>query len=722
MGLRRRRAGHPDWPCRDIRLATVPLLLLALTAQANEREAGLDAALYFDAPSMSALQVSTASRQLEDYSRAPGTVRVVTKSQIWERGYRTLAELLADLPSVDVHNLSDGTTNNRIALRGVVGNNKLLILQDGIRISSPTGDPIAVMDNFPLYHVKQVEVVYGPASALYGADAFTGVVNLITDTDPTRGSEIALEGGSFNHRYGHFNLVKAVGDTAQFQLGGHWREDDNADLSKAYPALFTGLRPGDRFEQPSASHSLNGRLDWGGDLSFGLNHSRYQARTTIGARPAEVDYLAGADYITLLTTLWGEWRWRAGEHLSGRVTLDWSQHEVDPASKFVNSYTGYEPGYKYSQNERWRIEPQFSYHNGPHRLTGGLSLEWLDALPKTANLPHPYDQGGPFYYPGTSDTLEIEFFSRRYQNQGAYFQYSHDLNDAALIHLGARYDSNSVYGDSLTPRLGVNLALNKATQLKYLYGEAFLAPSPYFAYENYGRFTGAVNNQGLYTSYYFHVPNPGLQPERLRSHELRLSYNPSFDLEITAGVYHLEAEDIIYRASTSPIASDFVPGGEIEYTTHNANIGNLKASGIDLGFDYAIHSAGAKLQFWGNVSHTDGTLDGVKATIPPPFVAQTKLNLGLTWTWGNVFQITPKLRWTSAMQGAADNDPPVRVPGGTVVDLYARWMGLADRTELFLRVDNLFDRNRYNVGDGGRGFSAAPQEPRRLWLGVIVGF
>lgn len=704
----------------------MPLLCLLLPAlyflpapgaQAGDREAALDAILYFDAPSVSMLQVTTASRQMEDYGRAPGTVQVVTKSQIWERGYRTLAELLAGLPSVDVHTLSDGTTNNRIALRGVVGNNKLLILQDGIRISSPTGDPIAVMDNFPLYHVKQVEVVYGPASALYGADAFTGVVNLITDTDPTRGSEIALEGGSFNHRYGHFNLVKALGDTAQLQFGGHWREDDNADLSKSYPALFTGLRAGDRFEQPSASHSLNARLNWGNDFSFGLNHSRYQARTTLGAKPSVVEYQAGADYITLLTTLWGEWHWQAGEYLSGKVTIDWSRHEVDPASKFVNSYTAFEAGYKYSENERWRIEPQFTYQNGPHRLTGGLSLEWLDALPKTANLPHPYNQGGPFYYPNTNEQLEIQFFSRRYQNQGVYFQYSHDLNASTLVHLGARYDSNSVYGDSLTPRLSVNLALDDKTQVKYLYGEAFLAPSPYFAYENYGSF----KPDNSLTSWYFHVPNPGLQPERLRSHELRLSYTPAFDLELSAGVFHLEAEDIIYRATTNPIAAGFVPGGTIAFTTHNANIGTLKASGIDLGFDYAIHDAGWKLQFWGNASYTDGTLDGVKATVPPPFVARTKVNLGATWTWSNVFQITPKLRWTSAAQGAADNGR-VSVPGGTVVDLYARWMGLADKTELFLRVDNLFDRRWYSVGDGGSGFTGAPQEPRRVWLGMIMGF
>ncbi len=691
------------------------LALLALASPAHAVEG--DAALYFGSAPQADLKVSTASRRIEHLGAAPGTILVVTRNEIWERGYRSLAELLADLPAVDVQNLSDGTTNNRIALRGVVGNNKLLILQDGVRISSPTGDPIAVMDNFPLYHVRQVEVVYGPASALYGADAFTGVVNLITDTELTRGSEIALEGGDFGHRYGHFNTIKALGAGAQLQLGGHWREDDNADLSKHHPELFTGLRPGDRFEQPSASRSLNTRLDLS-DFSFGWNHSRYSARTSIGAKPQAVDYLAGADYITLLDTAWGEWRWRLDERLSGNVVVDWSRHEVDPESEFVNVFTGYRhTGYKYSKNERRRIEPQFTWEDGPHRLTGGLSLEWLDALPKTANLPQPYDQGGPFYYPDTD--LEIEIFRQRYRNRGAYLQYSGSPGDATLVHLGARYDRNSVYGDSFTPRLGLNHTLKPGAVLKYLYGEAFLAPSPFYAYENYGSF---YRDGAAYKSWYFHVPNPGLQPERLKSHELRLSLNPSAGLELNAGVYRLKARDIIYRTDTPSPASDFVPGGTIFFTTHNANIGTLEVGGADAGFDYLLHGTGWKARLWGNVSVADGELEGMGETLPPPFVARAKANLGVTWTWRNRYQLTPRLRWTGAAQGPAD-EGRVRIPGATVVDLYARWMGPADRTELFLRADNLLDRRWYSVGDGGNsGFTRAPQEPRRVWLGVVAMF
>ncbi|MBF0218758.1 MAG: TonB-dependent receptor [Gammaproteobacteria bacterium] len=704
------------------RTLLLPCFLFAIALQTTASSAQeIDDLLGMDLSQLGRLQVTTASRHAERYSEVPGTLQVVTREQIRERGYRTLAELLADMAAVDVQTLSDGTSNNRIAMRGVVGNNKLLILQDGVRISSPTGDPIAVMDNFPLYHVRQVEVVYGAASALYGADAFTGVVNLITDMEPLAGGVATLEGGSFGHRYGDFNLVKSLGKDLRLQLGGHWRQDDNADLGEAYPESFplADFRAGDSFSQPTDSQSLNTRLEWGNALSFGWTHSRYQSPTTIGAQPQAVLYSADANYTTLLDTLWGAWHGDLGEQLTSSVTVDWSRHEVDPASEFVNAFTDYQHiGYKYSRNERWRIDPQLTWKQQGHRLIGGLSLEWIDALPKTANLPHPYDQGGPFYYPNSDATLEIEIFKPHYRNQGSYLQYSGELGERTLLHLGARYDNNSEYGASFTPRAGINFTLAPGAVMKYLYSEAFLAPSPFFAYENYGSFNAGGPP---YESGYFKVTNPDLQPERLNSHELRFVYTPSSDLEFNAGIYQLQADNIIYHADTDSIESGFVPGGTIFWTATNDNVGQINATGIDLGFDYTLHAEGWKTRLFGNASYMDGELSGIGATVPLPFVAYAKANLGFTWSHDK-YQLTPKIRWVSAAQGPVDNGRR-STPGYTVADLYGRWLGLGQRSELFLRVDNLLDRRWYSVGDGGSsGLADSPQTPRRIILGVALGF
>lgn len=704
------------FPFRRAALATA-LFALTVPAAAGNR---LDTLLDMDPGALGAVNVSTASREAETHARAPGGIVVVSRTTIRERGYRHLGELLADLPAIDMHLLSDGSTNNRVATRGVVGNNKLLILRDGVRISAPAGDPIAILDNFPLYFVRQVEVVYGPASALYGADAFTGVVNLITDTDLASGSEIQLEAGEHGHRYGHLNLVRPLGGSARLQIGGHWRETDHADLSRFYPREFSGVRDGDRYRQPTASQSLNARLDIGDRFSFGWNHGLYNSRTSISANPAIVRYDADAEYITRLDTAWAEWRWRADDRWSGRVVFDWSLHKVDPDSQFVNLYTNFQSqGWKYARNERLRVEPQLTWSGDGQRLVAGLSLESIDARPKTANLPRRYDGPGAYYYPATDDNLEIEFFRQRYRNTGAFFQYSREIGEDLLLHAGARHDHNSVYGDSLTPRLGANYSLSSGTVIKYLYGKAFLAPSPFLAYENYGSF---YKDGDQYKSWYFHVPNPGLDPEHLDSHELRLTHSPSADLELSLGLWRVRAHDIIYRMNSSPTRVDFVPGGTIAFTTENTNIGSLSARGLDAGFDLTRPLAGAgSLRWWGNLTLTDGTLRREDLTLPLPFVSRFKANLGLTWTHGD-FQLSPSLRHVGRAQEAADNGRS-SVSGYTVANLHARWLNVADRLDLHLRVNNLFDRRYYNVGDGGAGgFAGTPQEPRSIWLGATIPF
>ncbi len=88
------------------RRAVLAVLIAAQFASAHAADGGrdFDALLSLDLGKLAGLSVSTASRHPEQYARSPGTLLVVTRQQIRERGYRTLAELLTDLPSLDVQN------------------------------------------------------------------------------------------------------------------------------------------------------------------------------------------------------------------------------------------------------------------------------------------------------------------------------------------------------------------------------------------------------------------------------------------------------------------------------------------------------------------------------------------------------------------------------------------------------------------------------------------
>lgn len=144
-------------------------------------------------------KVITASRLSEPLQEAPATVRIITREEIRARGYRSLLDLFQDLPGFKVERGVQEHYYNQMSVRGLPGPDKVLVLMDGHRISGPTNEPLPLMENTSLGLVQRVEVVYGPASALYGADAVAAVVNLITKGEEEI-REATIQGGDFEQR------------------------------------------------------------------------------------------------------------------------------------------------------------------------------------------------------------------------------------------------------------------------------------------------------------------------------------------------------------------------------------------------------------------------------------------------------------------------------------------------------------------------------------------
>src|SRR5688572_27783836 len=126
------------------------------------------------------VKVTTASRAAQELGLTPATVLLVTKEQIKIRGYQSLLDVLLDLPDVKVDDKMYSGMRNSLTVRGTQGTEKLVILLDGITISTPSGEALPVMENYPVHMADQIEIVFGPASALYGANAVSGVINIIS--------------------------------------------------------------------------------------------------------------------------------------------------------------------------------------------------------------------------------------------------------------------------------------------------------------------------------------------------------------------------------------------------------------------------------------------------------------------------------------------------------------------------------------------------------------
>ena len=303
-------------------------------------------------------EVVTASRTKESANRAPGTIVVVPRQQIKERGYRNLADILKDLPGVDYSHGQSSTSYNLFTIRGLQGNNKFVILQNGLRISSPTGEQAPIMDNFPLYHVKQVEIVYGPASALYGADAFTGVVNLITDAQNTD-IEVSYEAGSDSHGYGHFQTGFNWGDSLTVRLGGHYQNSKHSDLAADYSDIYTigdlVTFNGDTIVEaenrvcprfPTRSYTINFEATFDEKLSLRYTESSFRNTTTVGDRPNHNDYARNPNWYTDLSSLSAQYQLDINDKWSSSMQGSYNVYEIDPRTKFANTFVNFVDGYK----------------------------------------------------------------------------------------------------------------------------------------------------------------------------------------------------------------------------------------------------------------------------------------------------------------------------------------------------------------------------------------
>ena len=158
-------------------------LSCSLILQANEYKFDLlDDIFDLDLEQLQQIKVNSASKYSQNLNFTPAKMIVITKEQIEQRGYRSIDELLNDLPAIQILNHADSGIMNQIGIRGIMGNNYFKILQDGIEINQTDGEIMSVSMQYPLFGIERVEILYGAASVIYGADAMSGVINLISST------------------------------------------------------------------------------------------------------------------------------------------------------------------------------------------------------------------------------------------------------------------------------------------------------------------------------------------------------------------------------------------------------------------------------------------------------------------------------------------------------------------------------------------------------------
>ena len=708
-----------------------------------------------------ALEVVTGSTADRTQAVAPSNLLVITREVMLRRGYRSLSDLMDDLPGIEVHHGSNVEWDHVVLVRGQKGNAKFIVLQDGVRINAISGTPHSIGRNYSLANAERVEVLLGPASALYGADAFAGVINIIT-----RGGE-AIGGVEARASYGMYNTTDDVlvagfrEGPVEVALTGSFYYSDDPNLAEAYPDQYAwyhdryltdgvvlaapgsdelvsvGIEP---WATPNLTYYVNGTVEIADRFRVGYTRHSDRHSSSVPVAPEFTLYTADARWEYAIQSFFAEHEYVGPrDKLRLLSTLSIGSYRTNPRSQYLNNFAGYGvAGYKYEQHLAGRFEQRVSYRF-LDRLAAcvGVTYEDFSGQPKSADLTHPYDpdvasDAQDQIYAGTDIddvdgndlSVPVDFFEYRYQNIGAYAELDARPLDWLALLVGLRFDHNTRYGNNLAPRASVVLTPSGTTRIKLMYGEAFLAPAPYNTYQHFGSFAPVTDEDGNVTglqSYFWWIPNPDLQPERLRTAELSFSQSIAGIVQLDLSGYYTHVRDLMVGAPTELDSYKGWPAGLVYHTT---NGGSAHFWGGSVGAQAQLSSGIVRVEPHVSYVLTAGEIDGDPLPIAAMHGVKGGVDVGI-----QRFSISLRAIYRSRARHefmSDDDGVPLSIPASVVVNGHLRYSELVRSKRFTLSpwvdVKNLLDARYTAFADTTILYPGAPQDPIRVVGGVDLSF
>lgn len=357
--------------------------------------------------------VVTASRYPQLISESPASITVVTAKEIQASGAINVADALRLVSGVDIKSTGYLWGENTIRLRGSTSD-QILLLVDGRRNNSPQG-AWNQFDNISLGDIEKIEVVRGPASALYGADAVGGVVNIITKKGVKPETNISASLSTFNTQ--KYSITHSLSHKA---LNGFFAAESTRS---------DGQRPNSDYD----GQNFKGKVTWNirEKVDLALSAGLYQATKGVPntiVTPSLTDRQTDRKgYIDLSGNL-------------GNIEVRTYQNQFD--RKFSSATI--------SQHKNWTDGIELGL-NLPYLSSG---FEWRgDRIESTEN-------GGHATY-----------------NLALFLQKEIEFDRSLKVVLGARGDKHSVFGSVLSPRAGLIYHPVPDTTIRSSWGESFRAPN-----------------------------------------------------------------------------------------------------------------------------------------------------------------------------------------------------------------------------------------------------
>jgi outer membrane receptor protein involved in Fe transport len=713
---------------------------------------------------------STTRNTSEKADKAPATIWVITAEQISLRGYQSLVDVLYDVPDLKIDNSVDPRWGNDVSIRGIRGMDKFVILLDGVRISSPTNDIIPVMENYPINFAQQIEIICGPASAQYGADAFSGIINIVSkNPDEVRKNTLSLIGGQYNTYTANLLINKQLNSKMSFLLAGQYHFDQTVKLWNYYPEDYKDMKKVHQTgifnsvfgtfkynkalnpepdQTPVSAYGLYSKLSWRGfKLSGFLNGATVP--TTFAGNPNNVIYNYGNFFGHSVGILNLSYEKQINNKWKVSSFLTHSNYWLNPESTFQNVYTSFEKAYLFSVGRMLKAEQLISWSpSSKIDATMGITYENFFSIPRGHDLAFPVTSNNytppPIVnsvYPNNLQGIAADLPQVRFSNIGAFLQTSYKPHQNISLVIGTRYDYNSRWGATFNPRTGVVWEFLPKTTLKGLYGTAFLAPSPLMSYDQFGTFY-SLDQGTTYQSAFFRLPNPDLKPQLVSTFEIGLNTYALKNFRLNLSGYRTNISGLfsyVPDAALNNIYKGKYKGWDVGFIEVITNQGEQLNYGGSLRIDYVGEIKRSKVNAYFSYSYVDGEVDvdGDKNTpaIQIPAVTPHIFRMGIEYQ---------HKKWQASLRGIMLGkqraftqrvDNPLHrqeVEGYFLLNLSTNYR-FNDSFTAFIFVKNLLDARYYDVNLGAapegttQGAAAnaelangMPQNPIRMSLGLQI--
>ncbi len=552
---------------------------------------------------------------------------------------------------------------------------RLLVLIDGHRINDNVfGQPYLGTEFLvDVDMIERVEIIRGPSSSLYGADAFFAVINVITRKPPQlQGAELSFAGASYDTFQGRASY------------GGRFRNIDLA-LSGTFsnsqgPTLFFP-----EFNSPATNNGVTRDTDYE-DFQHIIGTVSFRGFTLQGLYSARDKGVPTAYFGALFN---------------------------DPRTRNIDRHQYLDLSYRHSLGDNWDIALSTSYDHStlraPLALATGLPDasttidtysflgEWWDSeaqLSRTVLDKHKITFGTEVidnFKQNQSNALDLDrSLALDPQSSVIWAIYAQDefrITSKLILSAGIRYDHYSQFGGTTNPRLGLIYHVARPTTLKLLYGTAFRAPEPFEVTPDFSSFDN----------------NLLLRPETIRNLEGVVEQSLGERLTLTVDVFHSWIKNLI---TLEPNLAD---GNSIYQNSERVNSTGTEVE-LNARLAYGIEG---RASYSYTVTHQPTPLE----TLANSPLHLGKLNLSVPVVRQRLFA-SLDAQYTSSVQSLAGNT----ISGFGVFNATLLGHAFSKRLDVSASVYNLLDKKYFNPGRPEDPEDAIQQDGGTLRLKLTTRF